>query len=91
MIHNEIKRASISIPEFKLKRLIVALLLLSPVYVAWPQIKAGSVVYVDFAKDELTIAADSRMIQWWSPPESSRTMLPTTFLASPKSINVWSR
>jgi hypothetical protein len=50
----------ISIPEFKVKRFIVALLLL-PVYVAWPQIEAGSVVYVDFAKDEVTIAADSRM------------------------------
>ena len=44
-----------------MKRFIVALLLF-PVYVAWPQIKAGSVVYVDFAKDEVTIAADSRMI-----------------------------
>jgi len=43
-----------------MKWLTVVLLLLS-VEVAWPQVKTGSVVYLDFAKDEVTIAADSRV------------------------------
>ena len=28
---------------------------------AWPQVETGSVLYVDFSQDEVTIAADSRM------------------------------
>lgn len=29
---------------------------------AWPQVKAGTVIFVDFAKDEITVASDSRTI-----------------------------
>ena len=44
-----------------MKRFMIVLLLL-PVDVARPQIKTGSVIYLDFAKDEVTIAADSRVV-----------------------------
>src|ERR1700674_2194467 len=42
-----------------MKWLIVALLLI-PIRIARPQVKSGTVFYVDVTKDEVTIAADSR-------------------------------
>lgn len=43
----------------KMKLLPFLVLLISQF--AWAQFKSGTVVYVDFAQDELTVAADSRM------------------------------
>src|ERR1039457_2453588 len=49
-------------PSWILVKRLAAALLLLPVSIAWPQIKTGTVIYADLAKDEFTVAADSRMI-----------------------------
>lgn len=32
-------------------------------HIAWPQIRSGTVVYYDFAQDEITFSADSRSVE----------------------------
>jgi len=39
---------------------LLILLMLSLTQLAWAQVETGSVVFVDFAQDEITVAADSR-------------------------------
>ena len=45
-----------------MKSLVITFFVFS-IGVAWPQIEGGTVVFVYFSKDEVTVAADSRTIR----------------------------